>query len=114
MLEQLLKPTPRVPAPRDLPTLREIAEKAAQSCGAVKVILFGSVARGDASDSSDLDLLLVIPDNVSWLDAGMKALDAIGRRTWSLDLVPMLNSEFVNGESALARVVAREGIVLYG
>ena len=57
---------------------------------------------------------MVIPDHVSWLEAGMKALDAIGRRTWSLDLVPMLNSEFVNGESALARVVAREGIVLYG
>ena len=111
MLEQQSQPKP---TPRDLPTLREIAFKAAQASGAVKVILFGSVARGEATDSSDLDLLMVIPDHVSWLEAGMKALDAIGRRTWSLDLVPMLNSEFVNGESALARVVAREGIVLYG
>ena len=38
------KPNPRVPAPRDLSTLHEIAFKAAQASGAVKVILFGSVA----------------------------------------------------------------------
>ena len=68
-----LKIVPQAPVPQDLPTLREIAEKAARSCGAVKVILFGSVARGNVNENSDLDLLLLVPDGADLFKAGYDA-----------------------------------------
>ncbi len=41
--------------------LRQLAAKMAKVGGAVKIVLFGSVARGEQSIHSDLDLLLVLP-----------------------------------------------------
>ncbi|MEM4782696.1 MAG: aconitase/3-isopropylmalate dehydratase large subunit family protein, partial [Halalkalicoccus sp.] len=43
-------------------TLRRIARVAADAAGARAVVLFGSVARGEARPDSDLDLLLVMDD----------------------------------------------------
>lgn len=41
-------------APHDLPTLQESAKKVATVSVARKVILFGSIARGNAKEDSDL------------------------------------------------------------
>ena len=108
------KPNPRVPAPRDLSTLREIAEKAARSCGAVKVILFGSVARGNVNENSDLDLLLLVPDGTDLFKAGYDAQAPFIPRFFAMDLIPMHVSTFQNQESLLALEIAKYGVVLYG
>jgi predicted nucleotidyltransferase len=102
----------QVPIPRDLPTLREIAEKAARACGAVKVVLFGSVARG-AIDSNDLDLLLVVPDGADLFQAGFDAQEPFIPRLFAMDLVPMHVSTFQNADSLLALEIAKYGVVLY-
>ncbi len=104
----------QVPVPRDLPTLREIAEKAARACGAVKVVLFGSVARGDANDSSDLDLLLLVPDGADLFQAGFDAQAPFIPRFFAMDLIPMHVSTFQNKDSLLALEIAKYGVVLYG
>ncbi len=45
---------------------REIVQKAVdlllQACRPSRIILFGSVARGDSDEGSDLDLLVVLPE----------------------------------------------------
>lgn len=102
------------PAPRDLPTLREIAKKVGEASGAKKVILFGSIARGDAKENSDLDLLLVIDDKDDWWEAGMKAQKAMTPRCFALDMLPMYLSTYKNKSSLMARVISEEGIVLFG
>jgi len=110
----MLEPAEQQTVPRDFAALRELAAKAAKASGARKVILFGSVARGEAGPDSDLDLLLLLEDDADWLEASVRARVALRPRDWSLDIVPMKLEHFEARRSALAREVAREGVVLYG
>ena len=100
--------------PTDLPTLKQIAARAAEFTGAKKVILFGSVARGDTTPDSDLDLLLLLEDGSNLWDAAMKAQDAFCPRYFPMDFVPMTQTQYTQQTSPLAIVIAREGKVLYG
>lgn len=102
------------PVPTDLPTLRQIAARAAEFTGAKKVIVFGSVARGEVSADSDLDLLLLLEDNANLWEAALKAQDAFCPRYFPMDLIPMTLSEYEANNTPLAIVVAREGKVIYG
>ena len=116
MLEEHIqfKIVPRVSIPQDLLTLQEIAQKAAQACGAIKVILFGSVARGEANENSDLDLLLLMPDGTDLFKAGFDAQAPFIPRFFAMDLIPMYVSTFQNQQSLLALEISKYGVVLYG
>ena len=83
----------------------------------VRVILFGSHARGEAGPDSDYDLLVVLVDDapaekLSWR-AAWEARKDFHR---AVDIVPCRESAFRQRSrlrgSPLARI-AREGIVLY-
>lgn len=115
MLEKRAQPKALlpVPIPTDLPTLHEIAKKAARACGAVKVVLFGSVARG-AINSHDLDLLLVVPDGTDLFQAAFDAQEPFVPRLFAMDLIPMHVTTFQNSDSLLALEIAKYGVVLYG
>jgi len=89
--------------------LGELAKRAAHASGALQVILFGSAARGNAVEGSDLDLLLVLPDDADLTEALKRANLALYPRPVPLDLVPMRRSHLEAGAS----VLAREGITLY-
>ena len=75
------------------------------------MILFGSRARGDVRDDSDVDLLLVVADDRDLTQAAPRALfpPQVG-----FDILPMRETDFLSGETLLARVARREGVVLYG
>lgn len=92
--------------------LHEIAARAAEASGAKRVILFGSRARGDAREDSDVDLLLVLPDGADWIQAGLAAYKAVPTGV-SFDILTLPETVFERGETLFARVVAREGRVLY-
>ncbi len=52
-------------------SIQEIQSKTApilRANGATKAELFGSVARGEATESSDVDILVKLPDDQSLLD----------------------------------------------
>ena len=51
-----------------LPELREQIVSVAAACGASNVRMFGSVARGEENDESDLDLLVMLEPGRSLLD----------------------------------------------
>ena len=112
---------PQISISTDLETLRTIAEISARASGAKKVILFGSVARGEAHADSDLDLLLVMADHefgktlFEQIEATRKASEALfdaGYRM-PMDLLPMRFSDHLTGRSIIARVAQCEGIVLF-
>lgn len=44
--------------------LPEVVERIVERFDPIKVILFGSLARGEAGRDSDLDLLVVMPDEI--------------------------------------------------
>ncbi len=106
-------------APRKLETLQALARTVAQASGVRSVILFGSVARGDARDDSDLDLLLLFPDAAlgpslfEMTEPVDRAMRALWPLEFAVDFYPMRLSDFKNRTSILADVVAREGIRLF-
>jgi uncharacterized protein len=46
----------------------------------MRVVLFGSVARGDARDGSDLDLMVVVPEGVDEKEVAKRLYLELGRR----------------------------------
>ena len=64
-------------------THREELLSIARRCGVTNVRVFGSMARGDAHDGSDVDLLVTLVPGTSGLALGGLLLDAqqlLGRR----------------------------------
>ena len=95
-----------------------ITRKLVEVCAPVRVYLFGSVARGDDGPDSDLDFLVVVPDDApeELFRSGM-----ISRALWGIpyaaDAIPWRQSDF-EGRAAfvvasLPATVVREGRLLY-
>lgn len=107
-------------APREGPTWTVIAEvkRALQALYGERferLVVYGSVARGEASARSDIDLLLVLHGDV---DVGAE-IDRIREATYDIDLrhgtlasvIPMGLGDFLARVSPLLMNVRREGIV---
>ena len=103
--------------------LLEMARVMGVASGAKQVILFGSTARGEATEDSDLDFLLVIADeDWKWnsktlekLEPAMKAREAVRKAGYwmSLDVLPLPEIRYNDPNSYLASEVQRDGIVLF-
>jgi len=88
----------------------------AETCEPRAVIVFGSAARGEMTESSDVDIALVYPDAKS-LKAGRAA---IYRRpppdSWPMDLLFATEESFRAGQEkgGLFELVMSEGRVVHG
>lgn len=80
------------------------------------VVMFGSAARGDMSDDSDIDLLVVIPDGVPEEQADDQLSDlAHSVLTWTGNTVDLLSYREEEVISApIFNSVIREGIEILG
>ena len=83
----------------------------------IKIILFGSAARGDFEKVNDLDFL-IIKDDVPYLGIDrMRELDEIIERNIAADMLVYRSAEF-NERVALGdpfiKTILKEGRVLYG
>jgi predicted nucleotidyltransferase len=81
-----------------------------------KIILFGSQARGDADDRSDVDLLVIKP-HVSNRYEELVALDrSLAGILMPVDILLVSEAEFeerANQPGAVERAAIQEGLVLY-
>jgi predicted nucleotidyltransferase len=89
----------------------------------VSVIVFGSIARGDADRQSDLDVIVVRPDDVDddddvWATAierwRSEAQAITGNTIEVLEVTQDEARTKLSGKAQLWRDVAREGIVVHG
>jgi predicted nucleotidyltransferase len=85
--------------------------------GPLRVILFGSAARGNANQDSDFDLLVILDDDAPpeklTLRAGFEASRAYRR---AADVIPVRASTFATRAAitgTLSEAAFREGIVVY-
>ncbi|MGO4883175.1 MAG: nucleotidyltransferase domain-containing protein [Bryobacteraceae bacterium] len=96
----------------------EITRRLVEFYNPVRIYLFGSEARGDAGPDSDLDFLVVVPDdapeNKLHPGAGRRAVLGTG---FAKDVVPWRKTDFEERaawvKSSLPATVVREGRLLY-
>lgn len=97
------------------PRLREIVERL-QPMRPHKILLFGSAARGDADELSDLDVIVVAEDvRPRFLDRIADAFDLLKPR-YGIDLLIYTPEEYrqmLANENPLIEDAEREGRVLF-
>lgn len=82
----------------------------------VKLVLFGSQARGDAEPGSDIDVLIVLQGSVNQGDESARALNFIAdlslRFNTVVSCVYMDEERFLHRNGPLLRNIHREGILV--
>ena len=94
----------------------EIVDRLVREFDPVKIVLFGSHARGDASEYSDLDLLVVLAELTPKRREVFAVRDAIGDVPLSTDVVVTSPEEIARRGDLVGTVLRpalREGRVLY-
>jgi predicted nucleotidyltransferase len=100
-------------------TLGEIAERLRgplEAAGAVRAIVFGSWARGEADGYSDLDLVVVIDTELPRFERASQLGAVLGAAGMPVDLLVFTPEEFERGVQRRLDVfdaIAREGVVIH-
>ena len=97
-------------------TLARLNSAIVEAVRPVRIILFGSAARGEMRAKSDLDVLVVVPDGQNRRRIARTVYRARPRGTRPLDLVVATESDVERHRNARWYVIAsalREGRVLY-
>jgi uncharacterized protein len=101
------------------PERRKLAEDILARLSAYRperVILFGSIARNESDDLSDLDLVIIKETNDDFLSRIRKVFQILDFQT-AIDILVYTPAEFEAMKergNALIETVLEEGIVLYG
>lgn len=95
--------------------ITEFSRRVAEEFDPEKIILFGSHARGQAREYSDVDMLVIMPFEGKWLD---KSLEILGRLDppFSIDLITRRPDDVerrYREYDPLIRSALDEGKVLY-
>ncbi|HLC43237.1 MAG TPA: nucleotidyltransferase domain-containing protein [Methylomirabilota bacterium] len=101
----------------DASVLERIADRLKREYHAEQVILYGSVARGEATEHSDIDLLVIAPTTEKFYLRMATALGVVRELSRGLPLSPIvLNREefdrLLNSRNAFVEDIAKEGIPL--
>ena len=98
--------------------LRLIVDSVTGAMPTDAIVIFGSYARGEATEESDVDILVLTP--LSGKSLREAYVDA-GLRMWDLDKKTdflVYNTEkfrgFIVGGASFARNVVKDGVVVYG
>lgn len=97
-------------------TIREAVERIVAAARPSKVIVFGSHARGDSDDGSDLDLLVIKPKLVDRYQEMIRLRDAIGPIGTGVDVLVYSEEEVERRGRVPGTVVywaLKEGRVVY-
>ena len=99
-------------------SLKGIVDRLVQGLHPDRIYLFGSQARGQAGERSDIDLLVVIPDSdLPRHRREALSYDLLWGLTTPVDVIVLTRSEFQQAshvKTSLASTVQAEGRVLYG
>ncbi len=101
----------------DLPEkVQEVIRKIVEGYDPEKIIIFGSYARGDWTEDSDLDVLVVKETDARWIDRTVAVSILCRPRTVPVDIFVKTQGEIedmLDGRSLFMRTVLDEGMVAY-
>ena len=98
------------------PILKRMVKRIVGNFDPIAVWLFGSMARGDGDDNSDVDLMVIMPTGTSWRKA-IDIMDVLRGSMLPKDIVvstPEKWNNQVNDVGSLIHAVNRDGVMLYG
>ncbi len=98
--------------------IREITRRLVEFYQPVRIYLFGSIARGDDGPDSDLDFLVVVPDDINPDKLRTGAVYShVSGTGYAKDIIPWRQTDFearaAHVVASLPATVVREGKVLY-
>jgi len=96
--------------------LAEATRRLVEGFDPERIILFGSQARGEAEDRSDIDLVVLFDRIDNRYETEARMIAALRGLRVPVDLISYTVAEFEREQSlksAVARPAAREGTVLY-
>jgi predicted nucleotidyltransferase len=96
--------------------VHDILRSIVATCAPEKVILFGSHARGNAGEDSDLDLLVVMNTQLPPLDRYGEVRSAIGATGLPVDVFVLTPEEFDETKDVIGGIAyapAKYGRILY-
>ena len=97
-------------------TIDEISTKIAERFQPEKIILFGSYARGEATENSDIDLLVITDTDLPKPKRSAPIYSLLRDYPFSKDILVYTSEETEQYRNLPAAIIARalrEGIVLY-
>jgi predicted nucleotidyltransferase len=96
--------------------LQEITRRIAEGFHPERIVLFGSRARGDAREGSDVDLFVEMESTLPPPERAIAISRLFGLREWGLDLVVYTPAEVARLRpvgGTLLQTIEREGKLLY-
>jgi predicted nucleotidyltransferase len=108
VIEVVLQPTPQ--------TVAEAIRRIVQTVQPVRIVVFGSRARGEHAPESDLDLLIILPGATKCEGLAADLYKAIGALGFSKDIL-LSNEERLErlkgSVNSVEAEAAREGLIVY-
>ena len=96
--------------------IEEIVRRVTTAVHPLRVVLFGSAARGEMGPRSDIDLLIVVPDGTHRRDASRKAFIALSGLGIAKDVIVVTESDvkqFGKNPSLVIKPALEEGREVY-
>jgi len=97
--------------------IKHVATRIGVEANAERVILFGSYARGEANDSSDVDLLIIAQSDLPRFKRSRELYKLFRPYPFGMDLLVYTPQEVEKGRKSrlsFVSTVLREGRTLYG
>lgn len=96
--------------------IKQVATRLGSATNAIRIILFGSYARGDAIDNSDVDLLIIAESNLPRFKRSRELYMLFRPYPFGMDLIVYTPQEIETGKKSpvsFVSTVLREGKTLY-
>lgn len=100
----------------DKEIIEEIVRRIVPVASPTRIILFGSHARGDADEDSDVDLLVVVEETDSRRELAIKVMEALGDLTIPTDIIVTTDDiidRYSKVPGVIYEVATSEGKVVY-